>query len=319
MDTPIVPDVNAGEGAAPVENAEETGAEGAEKKVDVAAGDDNTGGASAPKGSGAANAAAAAAKRKYQLKYGDKIEEVEEAELIRRAQKVTGIEKKAEEAAKQHKIATSFFKMMKEDPAMFAKRAKEIGMDPEAMAVEIINAKLKYEQMTPEQRELEQLRQDKAVSDREKKERLEREHREKLEAETAEYRNNLEKEIVDAFTSVKLPKTPWTTARIAAYLDAGLANGKQYKVVDVAKIVQKEHYAMVNEVLGAFPEDQILDFLKPEIQETISRARVKRLTPKPAVPAVPAKPAAVKPEPKLNPRRHKLIRQYLHRDDTPTD
>ncbi len=316
MDNPIVPETPV-EGAEPIEGAEPK-AEGEENKESVA-GTEGGDASSKPKGSGVANAAAAAAVRKYKIKYGDKEEELDEAEVVRRAQKVTGIEKKAEEAAKQYKIATSFFKMMKEDPITFAKRAKEIGMDPEAFAVEIINNKLKYEQMTPEQRELEELRTKDAARQKADKAREEAEHKAKLEQETQEYRESLEKEIVDAFASVKLPKTPWTTARIAAYLDAGLANGKQYKVVDVAKIVQKEHYAMVNEVLGAFPEDQILDFIKPEIQETISRARIKRLQPKPVAPAGTPKAPVKKDEPKLNPRRQKLIRQYLHRDDTPTE
>lgn len=315
MDTPIVPEVTP---AAPTAEGTET-KDGSNKVITDATGTEAGKTDSATKKPSSANDAVTAAKRKYKLKYGETEEEVDEVEVVRRAQKVTGIEKKAEEAAKQHKIATEFFRMMKEDPTTFAKRAKEIGMDPEAFAVAIIDNKLKYELMTPEQRELEQLRQEKIATDKEKKERQEREHKDKLDRETQEYRENLEKEIVDAFATVKLPKTPWTTARIAAYLDAGLANGKQYKIVDVAKIVQKEHYAMVNEVLGAFPEDEILDFLKPEIQETISRARVKRLQPAPTAPAVPPKAPAKKEESKLNPRRHKLIREYLRRDDTPTE
>lgn len=315
MDTPIVPDNT---GAAPAKADGVAKPEVKETENTANAGNaGGTGGDSAAKKPSAANNAATAAIRKYKLKYGDVEEEVEESELVRRAQKVTGIEKKAEEAAKKHKTATEFFRMMKEDPITFAKRAKEIGMDPEAFAVEIINSKLKYEQMTPEQRELEQLRQEKAIRAKADKEREEAERKARLDQETQDYRESLEKEIVDAFTSVKLPKTPWTTARIAAYLDAGLANGKQYKVVDVAKIVQKEHYSMVNELLGAFPEEQILDFLTPEIQETISRARVKRLAPpqvgSPAAPKAPKVPE----EPKLNPRKQKLSRTWLRRDDTP--
>lgn len=317
MDTPIVPD-NTGTPAP----AKADGAAKPDAKDGLAAavGADNTNSQNATKGSGTANNAAAAAIRKYKLKYGDVEEEVEESELVRRAQKVTGIEKKAEEAAKKHKTATEFFKLMRENPTEFAKRAKENGiMDPEAFAVEIINSKLKYEQMTPEQRELEQLRQEKAVRTKLDKEREEAEHKSKLEQETQEYRDSLEREIVDAFSSVKLPKTPWTTARIAAYLDAGLASGKQYKVADVAKIVQKEYHSMVNEVLGAFPEDDILNFLKPEIQDTISRARVKRLTPPPVVPGAPVKVAKAPEEPKLNPRKSKLSRTWLRRDDTPDE
>ena len=314
MDTPIVPD-NTGTAPAKVEGK-------TEGQDSLAANVGNEGGnsQSAPKGSGTANAAAAAAVRKYKLKYGDVEEEVEESELVRRAQKVTGIEKKAEAAAKQHKVATEFFKLMKENPVEFAKRAKENGiMDPDAFAVEIINSKLKWEQMTPEQRELEQLRQEKAIRSKQDKEREEADHKAKLEQETQDYRDSLEKEIVDAFSNVKLPKTPWTTARIAAYIDAGLSNGKQYKIADVARIVQKEYKSMVNEVLGGFAEDDILGFLKPEIQETISRARVKRLTPPPVVPG--AAPKAPKPveEPKLNPRKNKLARTWLRRDDTPDE
>lgn len=317
MDTPIVPDTTGAAGAP----AKAEGAAKPEEKEGAAAAVGAEGGnaGAADKKPSAAGAAAAAAVRKYKLKVNGVDEEVDEAEVVRRAQKVTGIEKKAEEAAKKHKTATEFFRLMKENPVEFAKRAKEIGMDPEAFAVEIINSKLKYEQMTPEQRELEQLRQEKAVRTKLDKEREEADHKAKLEKETQDYRESLEKEIVDAFASVKLPKTPWTTARIASYIDAGLANGKQYKVADVAKIVQKEYRTIVNEVLGGIPEEGILDFLKPEIQETISRARVKRLTPPPASPAAPEKQEKKKEEPKLNPRRHKLIRQYLHRDDTPTD
>lgn len=315
MDTPIVPDNTA--------PAKVEGEAKSEIKDSVAANVDAEGGnsQSANKGSGTANAAAAAAVRKYKLKVNGVDEEVEEAEVIRRAQKVTGIEKKAEEAAKKHKVATEFFKLMKENPTEFAKRAKENGiMDPEAFAVEIINSKLKYEQMTPEQRELEALRQEKILRDKADKERQDAEHKAKLEQETQEYRESLEKEIVDAFSTVKLPKTPWTTARIASYLDAGLSRGKQFKVADVARIVQKEYHTMVNEVLGAFPEEEILNFLKPEIQETISRARVKRLTPPPVVPGAPVAKAPKAPEePKLNPRRQKLSRTWLRRDDTPDE
>lgn len=255
-------------------------------------------------------------KRIYKIKYGDKEEELDEAEVVRRAQKVTGIEKKAEEAAKQYKVATNLFKLLKESPLEFAKRAKEVGIDPEAMAVEIINAKLKYEQMTPEQRELEQLRQEKLERDRLDKIKAEEEHKRAVEEQTEEYRRSLENEIVEAYKDVRLPKTPWTTARIAAYIDAGLTNGKQYKVRDIANVVKKEYHSMINEVLSQVPEDEILGFLQPEVLETISKARVKKL--KPTVEA--QKPKAEekkKEEPPLNPRRSKLIRQYLRRDDHP--
>jgi hypothetical protein len=121
---------------------------------------------------------------------------------------------------------------------------------------------------------------------------------------------------MDAYSEVKLPKTPWTTARIAAYIDAGLANGKQYKVREIANVVKKEYHTMINEILAAAPEDQILDFLNPEVLETISKARVKRLQPKAPVPPI-VKPVKKDEEPKLNPRKQKLLRQWLHRDDHP--
>ncbi len=318
MDTPIVPDTTGAAAPAKTDAAAKPEAKDGVAAAVGADGSSNSG--TANKGSGTANNAAAAAIRKYKLKYGDVEEEVEEGELVRRAQKVTGIEKKAEEAAKKHKVASEFFRLMKENPVEFAKRARENGiMDPDAFAVEIINSKLKWEQMTPEQRELEQLRQEKALRTQSDKARAEAEHKAQLEQETQDYRDSLEKEIVDAFSNVKLPKTPWTTARIAAYLDAGLANGKQYKVADVARIVQKEYHSMVNEVLGAFPEDDILNFLKPEIQDTISRARVKRLTPPPVVPGAPPKAPKPVEDLKLNPRKQKLSRTWLRRDDTPDE
>lgn len=255
-------------------------------------------------------------KRVYKIKYGEKEETLDEDEVVRRAQKVTGIEKKAEEAAKQFKIATNFFKLLKENPLEFAKKAREIGMDPEAMAIAIIDNKLKYEQMTPEQRELEQLRQEKIERDRLDKIKEEEEHKKLLAEQEDEYRQQLENDIVEAYNEVKLPKTPWTTARIAAYLDAGLANGKQYRIKDVAAVVKKEYNAMINEVLAATPEDQILDLLDTNVQEMIAKARVKKLKPKDPVPVV-KKEEKKKEEPKLDPRKRKLIREYLRRDDHP--
>ena len=324
MDTPITPET----GTPTTESTEQIDPKSAVDKGSAGTNLDakTSGSQPAAKGSSAANDAAqkALTRQKYQFKLKvngeEQVEDLEMDEISRRLQKVAGIEKKAEQAAKQHKTATEFFKLMKENPVEFAKRARENGiMDPDAFAVEIINSKLKWEQMTPEQRELEQLRQKDAIRTKQDKDREEAEHKAKLEQETQEYRESLEKEIVDAFSSVKLPKTPWTTARIAAYIDAGLSNGKQYKVSDVARIVQKEYHSMVNEVLGAFPEDDILNFLKPEIQETISRARVKRLTPAPVIPGAAPKAQKAPEDPKLNPRKQKLSRTWLRRDDTPDE
>lgn len=246
--------------------------------------------------------AADAATRRYKLQVEGKEEEVDEKELIARAQKATGAEKRFEEAARVRRMMETLVAKLK-DPDRWHEVLSHpmIGHNPQKLAEELVWRQLQEEKLSPEQKQV-----------REAQEILKRdEQRKKMEEQTKaqqrmaelqkEAEGKLSTSIKEALETSGLPKSAWTVRMMAYFMHKGW---KQYNVrlnpTDVVPMVKKQYQAMIGDFLGGY-EGDIFEVLGEPVVEKIRNGLPGRLrNPEVPVPAGeqppssgrgPAKPA----------------------------
>lgn len=127
-----------------------------------------------------------------------------------------GFHMKAQEAASKEKaLEERFAKMFKENPkAALAK----YGVDPEEFAEMTLAEKLEQLAMSPEQKELAQLRAEKAEREKAAKEAEEKAKAEAEEKEMGEAQRAMDVEIADAWKESGLPQDPFYVKQICALM-----------------------------------------------------------------------------------------------------
>src|SRR5258708_34795318 len=148
-------------------------------------------------------------------------------------QKVFGIEEKARTSAQKIDMAEKLTKMLNDDPLGFEKQCKLNGIDAVKLATSILYNQIRLQNMTPEQRELEEYRERekeaKILKDQQDEEAKVAESNKK----TQEWAQKFEKECEEALKANSIPKTRLSLALIAQYIHTGLPAKKQYSVPDV--------------------------------------------------------------------------------------
>lgn len=231
-----------------------------------------------PEGGDPIKSAADAAVRRYKLQIEGQEVEVDEKELIARAQKSSGAEKKFEEAAKVRRMMETLIAKLK-DPDRWHEVLKHpmIGHDPIKLAEELVWRQLQEEKLTPEQKTV-----------REAQEILKRdEQRKKMEEQTKaqqrmaelqkEAEGKLTTSIKEALETSGLPKSAWTVRMMAYFMHKGW---KQYNVrlnpSEVVPMVKKQYQAMIGDFLGSYDGD-IFEVLGEPVVEKIRTGLPNRL------------------------------------------
>jgi hypothetical protein len=243
-------------------------------------------------GTEGANGKAEAAKavqdaiKKWKLKAGDQDVEVDEAELVRRAQLGFGAEKKIQDAAKVMKEWNQMVSLLKDPKRAFdIFKHPSIGLDPMKVAEELIFEKIKMEQLTPEQREALEWKQ-KAMTLEEEKKAAETEAQ-KLQAAKMEehFSKEYETKIISTLEKAGLPKSRTTVARMAQYMLAGLEQGVQLAPEDVVDLVRKKYMEDIQGLFGGLDGEKLLEMIGEDVAKKIRTFDLNR----PKVPVVPGK------------------------------
>jgi len=191
-------------------------------------------------------------------------------------QKVFGIEEKARSTAQKVDMADKLMGMLQSDPLGFEKQCKLAGIDATKLATEILYNQLKLQNMTPEQRELADYKEKEA----EAKVLKEQQEAEAKTAESArktqEWAQKFEKECEAALATNQIPKTRLSLALIAQYIDAGLADKKDYSVEQVLPYVARDLKEIHRSTMGSLEGDALLNYVGEEMSNKIAKARVDR-------------------------------------------
>lgn len=230
-------------------------------------------------------AAKAAEKLKKKLKVGGKEIEVDEDELVKRAQMGFSAEEKWQEAAKMRKQVDSFIALLQKDPAS---ALEKMGFDVDAMAEARIQQRIEEMQKSPEQLELERIRREneeiKAERERERQEIQTREMQRMQEQFAVQIENDINSAL-DA-PDFGLPKSPYYIKRIADVMIYGLKNKKDISAKRAAEIVRDEVKQELQQMYSLTP-DEVFEQLVGK--DRLNKYRRSKIKPK-------AKPAATAPD-----------------------
>lgn len=253
--------------------------------------------------------AADAATRRYKLQVEGQEVEVDEKELIARAQKATGAEKRFEEAARTRRMMETFIAKLK-DPDRWHEVLKHpmIGHDPMKLAEELVWRAMQEEKLTPEQR---QVRDAQEILKRDEQ-RKKMEEQAKAQQRMAELQKDAETKIStsikEALETSGLPKSAWTVRMMAYFMHKGW---KQYNVrlnpSEVVPMVKKQYQAMIGDFLGSYDGD-IFEVLGEPVVEKIRTGLPGRLR----NPEVPVPPGEQPPSSGRAPKKQGISMQEWH-------
>jgi len=239
--------------------------------------------------------AAAAAAKKYKLKVGGKDLDVDESELLRRAQMGTSADQKWQEAAHMRKQVEQFIQLMQTDPWEAMRKA---GHDIDKMAEDRIKARIEEMQKSPEQLERERAQKEladlKAEREREKAEAQEREKVRVQEQFAIEIENDISSALDN--NEYGFPKTPYVVKRIADMMIMYLGQAmdpnsqispaqrerlKKITAKDVLPLVRDEIRAEQREMYAASPDEVFEELIGKDRLNKYRRNKIKK-TAKPA-------------------------------------
>jgi hypothetical protein len=166
--------------------------------------------------------------------------------------------------------------MLQSDPLGFEKQCRLAGIDATKLATEILYNQLKIQNMTPEQRELadykEREAEAKALKDQQDADAKVADSAKK----TQEWAQKFEKECEAALNANQIPKTRLSLALVAQYIDAGLADKKEYSVEQVLPYVARDLKEIHRSTMGSLDGDALLNYVGEEMSNKIAKARVDR-------------------------------------------
>lgn len=279
--------------AAPAATAPETPAEGADKSVPVAA-------------------APVSKERMYTVKIDGKEEQWPESKVIERAQKGTAAEKDMAEAAQYRQAFTNFVAKSKDPIKMLdlIRNPKALGYSEENQ-VALMQAMLSsknpamvqaikkwlYENevepstLTPEQRELRELKGFKTEAEKKEATWKQQEEEAKFKEESERHFNEYRKKIWEGIQAHKLPQTELMVSRVARKVQLMRKAGMAADFTKACEFVKLDLVSEYNEHLGKATDQDILNLLPEGVAERINKAFLAKLK-GPDVPKIetPAKP-----------------------------
>jgi hypothetical protein len=191
-------------------------------------------------------------------------------------QKVFGIEEKARTTAQKVDMAEKLMGMLQSDPLGFEKQCKLAGIDATKLATEILYNQLRLQSMTPEQRELEDYKQREAEAKALKEQQDAEAKVAESNKKTQEWAQKFEKECEAALNANQIPKTRLSLALIAQYIDAGLADKKEYSVEQVLPYVTRDLKEIHRATMESLDGDDLLSYVGETLSNKIAKARVDR-------------------------------------------
>lgn len=204
-------------------------------------------------------------------------------------------QKRMEEAAHLRKQAESALGKLTKDPIQAALDAgvplEQVRKTIESWYKQNIIDK---EMMTPEQRELAELKAWKEQEEGRKKQEEEKIRLEAQEKEDLILRDQLQKEIIETIEKTGLPKTKFTASRIAFWKAQNLSRGFDAPEEVILQQVRSEAQGIIHSMTEAADGQALIDLLGENLINKIRKYDLERLKGKLGMQAQPVTPASSK-------------------------
>lgn len=240
----------------------------------------------------------------FELKVNGKVEKLTRSQLLLRAQKAEAGERRFREAAEAQKKAEALIAEFEADPeAVLAK----LGKDPSAIIDAHLAKKAKDATLTPEQRELEQLRKERDEL-KAKHEATEKEKQTAAQAaEDEKTAARLEETLLSAADKAGMDRNAQTLEQLCdvalEYIEMGIQVDAA-QVCDEVQRRQKEHVsARDQKILSKLPDEKLAEYLGPDVLARLNKASLKQI------------PAPGTKQKQTEPREPKPAKGYLSEAD----
>lgn len=225
---------------------------------------------------GTAPAEAKEPPRRFRVKVDDAEMEVDEAELIKGYSRAKAAHRRFEEASSMRKEVEGFLTALKQNPIAVL-QDPSLGLDFRKIAEDYLYDQIKREEMSPEQRKIQEYERKLAEMQAER-ERFERESTEqKITEEQHAYAQKIEAEFTEALESSGLPKTTETVRRMAYLKRRALDAGYDMPATDLVVEVRESYLEEQRSVLGGLEGDALLSAIDEDILYKIRAAELARL------------------------------------------
>jgi len=231
------------------------------------------------------------------LKVNGKVVEVTRERAIAMAQQSEAANERFSEASKMRKEAEELLTLTKQKD--FLKLAERSGMNKaEARAAleQVLLNMYQEEDMSPEEREMKELKAFKQQRDEELKSQQEQEANERISKEEAKYLEDIEQEMVNALEKTSLPPNPLYAKLSANYMSAALSQGYDLSPTEAVKLVEQDQIALVKSMLDGLDPLTLQSMLGPKVVKAIRDAGVAKVKSaeaplkRPTAPTPPTKP-----------------------------
>jgi hypothetical protein len=217
-----------------------------------------------------------AAKKSYKLKVGGKDVDVDEAELLKRAQMGMSADEKWQEAAKMRKQLDGFMSMLQKDPA---KALEKLGFDVDELAERRIQQRIEEMRKSPEQLEKEKMQQEleqiRAEREQEKEDVRTREMKQLQDHFAIEIENDISSALDN--NEFGFPKSPYVVKRIADTMILAMKNGyKDVKASDVLPIVRDEIRKELHDMYSSSPDEVFEQLVGKDRLNKYRRGKIKK-------------------------------------------
>jgi len=217
-------------------------------------------------------------KIKHKVKIEGQERDVDYDDLVRGYQMETVSQKRFREAREQQQQALSLIDQFKKDPAEVM---RQLGLDPDEWSEKRVAKKLDYEFMTPEQRELFDLRNKMSEyenKDKSAREQEEQRRRQEIETQAAEEVDGL---ISSLMSQAGYKVSPRVLAAAAQELYNDIANDRTLSEETVKQALKRGRDAMASdygEWLSALPIEEAIKILPQEFQKSLRQFWTKQVT-----------------------------------------
>lgn len=213
----------------------------------------------------------------YEVKVDGESIKVTLDEMMKGFQLGSAAHKKFQEAARAQKEARQLEEMLKTNPIEAAFKA---GVSPQAMRElmeKYLYDQIKYEELSPEQRELEDLRRFKAEQEQQRQAQKEQEQKAQQQKEIEYYQTQYVASYEAALQKAGIPKSETAVSRIAQIQLDALENGWEMPVEMAVDQFASEQRSLVDKYIESLTEDQVEQVLGKDRLKAIRKKELAKL------------------------------------------
>lgn len=197
-----------------------------------------------------------------------------EEQIKKELQLARAAKKRMAEASETKRRAMSIIKDYENNPEDLFRK---LGPKGHEIAEKILLEKIQSEMMTPEQREVMEMKKKlQAYEENERKSKEEKENEIKASYE-AKIAQDFQAKIIKAIDAAKLPKSPDVVKRTAQLLKKNLDLGLELTVEDLAQEVKEEFKGGISSLIKDSEVDQLIELLGPEVMKKIRKYDLEKL------------------------------------------